>query len=70
MAVQDLAAALTALSIAIQTEKDGREFYKRAAERTNDPGGKVLFASLADDERKRNGGCLALRRVWMNTDQK
>jgi rubrerythrin len=50
MAGQDLAAALTALSIAIQTEKDGRDFYKRAAERTNDPGGKVLFTSLADDE--------------------
>lgn len=50
MAGQDLAGALTALSIAIQTEKDGREFYQGAAERTNDPGGKVLFMSLADDE--------------------
>jgi rubrerythrin len=50
MAGQDVAAALTALNIAIQTEKDGRDFYKRAAERTKDPGGKVLFASLADDE--------------------
>jgi rubrerythrin len=41
---------LMALDVAIQTEKDGRDFYKRAAERSSDPGGKLLFASLADDE--------------------
>lgn len=46
----DLQSALLALDVAIQTEKDGREFYKRAAENTADPGGKVLFTSLADDE--------------------
>lgn len=42
--------SLMALDIAIQTEKDGRDFYVRAAESTNDPAGKVLFTSLADDE--------------------
>ena len=42
--------ALLALDVAIQTEKDGREFYKRAAVNTTDAGGKVLFTSLADDE--------------------
>ena len=46
----DLESALLALDVAIQTEKDGREFYKRAAVNTVDPGGKVLFTSLADDE--------------------
>jgi rubrerythrin len=46
----DVQSALLALEVAIQTEKDGRDFYARAAERTRDPGGKVLFASLADDE--------------------
>jgi rubrerythrin len=46
----DLRSALTALDLAIQTEKDGHEFYTRAAERTGDAGGKVLFTSLADDE--------------------
>ena len=46
----DLQSALLALDVAIQTEKDGREFYKRAAQNTADPGGKVLFTSLADDE--------------------
>ncbi|TKJ28815.1 MAG: hypothetical protein CEE40_10435 [Chloroflexi bacterium B3_Chlor] len=50
MGDEGLDSALMALSIAIQTEMDGREFYKRAAERTNDPGGKILFISLADDE--------------------
>jgi rubrerythrin len=45
-----LQSALVALDLAIQTEKDGREFYLRAAERSADPGGKVLFFSLADDE--------------------
>jgi rubrerythrin len=42
--------ALVALDLAIQTERDGREFYLRAAERSADEGGKVLFVSLADDE--------------------
>jgi len=46
----DLQSALVALDVAIQTEKDGREFYLRAAERSSDKGGKVLFVSLADDE--------------------
>jgi rubrerythrin len=46
----DLQSALVALDLAIQTEKDGREFYLRAAERSSDAGGKVLFVSLADDE--------------------
>ncbi len=42
--------ALMALNIAIQTEKDGREFYLNAAQKTHDPRGKALFSSLADDE--------------------
>lgn len=46
----NLQSALVALDLAIQTERDGREFYMRAAERSGDPGGKVLFISLADDE--------------------
>ena len=46
----ELESALLALDVAIQTEKDGREFYKRAAENTTDPGGRILFTSLADDE--------------------
>jgi rubrerythrin len=50
MSDSDVRSALMALDVAIQTEKDGRDFYVRAAEGTNDPGGKVLFASLADDE--------------------
>ncbi|MGB9299431.1 MAG: ferritin family protein [Anaerolineae bacterium] len=45
-----LQSALVALDLAIQTEKDGREFYMRAAERSSDGGGKVLLISLADDE--------------------
>lgn len=50
MTDEELASALMALGIAIQTEKDGREFYKRAAGKTDDRGGKILFTSLADDE--------------------
>ena len=50
MADAGLRSALMALHVAIQTEKDGRDFYKRAAEKSSDPGGKLLFASLADDE--------------------
>ena len=50
MADAGLRSALMALDVAIQTEKDGRDFYKRAAEKSSDPGGKLLFTSLADDE--------------------
>jgi rubrerythrin len=50
MGTAKLHSALMALDLAMQTEKDGREFYKRAAERTSDAGGRVLFVSLADDE--------------------
>jgi rubrerythrin len=50
MSTRDLKGALVALDVAIQTEKDGREFYERAAARTGDAGGRVLFMSLADDE--------------------
>jgi rubrerythrin len=45
-----LQSALMALDVAVQTEKDGRDFYRQAAEKSSDPGGKLLFTSLADDE--------------------
>lgn len=47
---ENLKAALFALDIAIQTEKDGRDFYLRAAESTQDERGRALFQRLADDE--------------------
>jgi rubrerythrin len=47
---EKLEGALVALNIAIQTEKDGHEFYLGAAKKTHDPQGKVLFGSLAADE--------------------
>lgn len=43
-------AAVAALSLAIQTEKDGRQFYLEAARKTQDLKGKALFDALADDE--------------------
>lgn len=45
-----LHSALMVVDLAIQTEKDGREFYLGAAQKTRDPQGKTLFASLAEDE--------------------
>jgi rubrerythrin len=47
---EKLESALMALSVAIQTEKDGRQFYLSAAQKTKDPRGKALFGSLAEDE--------------------
>ena len=47
---EDLKAALFALDMAIQTERDGRAFYLRAAESTQDEQGRALFQRLADDE--------------------
>lgn len=43
--------ALEILKKALKLEQDGRAFYLQAAERTTDPKGKAMFASLADDER-------------------
>jgi len=42
--------AIAALKVAIQTERDGYQFYQEAASRTRDPGGKELFTTLANDE--------------------
>ncbi len=50
MEKKKLDSALLALGIAIQTEKDGREFYLGAARKTSDSHAKALFNSLADDE--------------------
>lgn len=47
---QELSSALLILNVAIQTEKDGREFYLNAAGKTSDAQGKALFTSVADDE--------------------
>jgi len=40
------------LRIALQTELNGIEFYKMAAQRTEDEKGKKVFQMLADDELK------------------
>ena len=45
-------AALTALSQALKLEKEGREFYLKAAEETLQGKGREMFLSLADDEEK------------------
>lgn len=47
---ENLNAALFALDMAIQTEKDGRDFYLRASEATQDERGNALFRRLADEE--------------------
>ena len=39
-----------AIEMGMQLERDGREFYLKAAKRTNGAGGKQMFLSLADDE--------------------
>jgi rubrerythrin len=46
----DTKAALTALQQALDLERQGHEFYIRAAERTVDATGKQMFLSLAGDE--------------------
>ncbi|MGD1995756.1 MAG: ferritin family protein [Anaerolineae bacterium] len=46
----EITAAVNALKIAIQTEREGRQFYREAARKTQDPKGREMFASLAQDE--------------------
>lgn len=41
---------LEAIETAIQIEKDGFTFYTQAAHQTNDPRGKRMFQTLANDE--------------------
>jgi rubrerythrin len=41
-----------AIEIAIKTEKDGIEFYSKAAEKTKDELGKKMFLSLVEDEKR------------------
>ncbi|MEO0137705.1 MAG: ferritin family protein [candidate division WOR-3 bacterium] len=48
----DLKMTLEGLKIAMQTELNGIEFYKVAAEKTEDPKGKEVFKTLAQDEIK------------------
>lgn len=43
--------ASEALCQAARLEEDGRKFYVEAAKRTEDPRGREMFLSLADDER-------------------
>lgn len=42
--------ALEALTQAMQVEVEGRDFYLKAADRTQDQSGKAMFRSLAADE--------------------
>ena len=42
--------AVQVLQKALQLEVSGKGFYDQAAERTVDPKGKAMFASLAEDE--------------------
>ena len=44
--------ALKALSQALKLEREGREFYLKAATMSFDEKGKAMFLSLADDEQK------------------
>ncbi|MEO0206153.1 MAG: ferritin family protein [candidate division WOR-3 bacterium] len=48
----ELKKALEGLKIAMQTELNGIEFYKIAAEKTDDSKGKEAFKTLAQDEIK------------------
>ena len=40
------------IAIAIQTEKDGINFYEKAAEKTTHPFGKKMFLSFIEDEKR------------------
>ena len=44
-------AAIMALADAVKFASDGRDFYQRAAEKTENPLAKSVFLALADDEK-------------------
>jgi rubrerythrin len=48
--MSDLDATLAAMHVAIQTEIDGYNFYRRFADQTEDPSARAMFERLARDE--------------------
>ncbi len=49
---EDVKAALSILEGAMEVELEGRQFYLKAAQATQDEKGQEMFATLADDEKK------------------
>ena len=66
--------AIEGLKIALQTELNGVEFYRIAAEKTKDIKGKQVFQMLADDELKhfntlqKQYNSLIDQHKWLNLD--
>ncbi|UCE20396.1 MAG: ferritin family protein [Gemmatimonadota bacterium] len=48
--VDSQASAVDAVDLALEAEKAAHEFYKQAAEKTNDEEGRRMFERLAEDE--------------------
>ena len=67
--------AVEALQIALDNEKKGYRFYKRAALNSRDPKGREVFDRLAKDETEHMGAiatvyeALTKNRPWMTYDQ-
>jgi rubrerythrin len=65
--------ALVILRKAMQIEREGHEFYTRAAETTQDENGREIFRSLSNDEQnhldliKRQYQSLAQKNEWANS---
>ena len=70
----EITKAIEGLKIALQTELNGIEFYKIAAEKTEDTKGKQVFRMLADDELKhfnalqKQYSSLIEQHKWLNLD--
>ncbi len=67
--------ALQAIEAAIQIEQDGITFYTQAAKQTDDPTGKKMFQTLAQDERahlevfEKAREALSQREQWLTPEQ-
>ncbi len=66
--------AIDGLKTALQTELNGIEFYRMAAEKTDDPKGKKVFEMLATDEcmhfevLQKQYASLVKKNEWQNID--
>ncbi len=49
---EDVKVALSTLEQAMEVEQEGRQFYLKAAQTTQDKKGQEMFTTLADDEQK------------------
>ena len=67
--IEDIKAALVILKQAMGIEREGRRFYLKAVQTTQDKKGQEMFSTLADDEQKHYDLIKQQRRALTSEDR-